>query len=340
VLPIVGDPEVLKLMIMNGQIDFDYHPQNFGIAYKPTLFDNQEAGKYHFIDLSADVSAAQAIHLNLTVQDDTKRVLFTNKDFRIALSHAINRPELIDIIYVGQGEPYQVAPRPESRFYDEAFAHQYTEYDPDKANEMLDALGLTERNGDGIRLMSNGQPLSIKVDVRTDTTQQIDSLQLIQGYWKDVGVDLQVNVIDSALYHERQVSNLVEAMSNVGAGGLNELLNPRLYVPINDNALYAVPWSYWYNGDDRGIEPDEATKKQLDLYNQAMATADPEKQADLFKQVLGIARDQFRSFGISLLTGTYAIASNRMGNVPDKMIDSAIYPTPAPLNVSTWYIKD
>jgi peptide/nickel transport system substrate-binding protein len=339
VLPIVGDPEVLKLMIMNGQIDFDYHPQNFGIADKPTLFDNQEAGKYHFIDLSADVSAAHAIHLNLTVQDETKRALFTNKDFRIALSYAINRPELIDIIYVGQGEPYQVAPRPESRFYDEAFAHQYTEYDPDKANEMLDAIGLTERNGDGIRMMSNGQPLSIKVDVRTDTTQQIDSLQLIQGYWKDVGVDLQVNVIDSALYRERQVSNLVEAMSNVGAGGLNELLNPRLYVPINDNALYAVPWSYWYNGDDRGIEPDEATKKQLDLYDQAMATADPEKQADLFKQVLGIARDQFRSFGISLLTGTYAIASNRMGNVPDKMIDSAIYPTPAPLNVSTWYIK-
>ena len=44
-------------------------------------------------------------------------------------------------------------------------------------------------------------------------------------------------------------------------------------------------------------------------------------------------------FGISLLTGTYAIATNRMGNIPERMIDSAIYPTPAPLNVSTWYIK-
>ena len=68
-----------------------------------------------------------------------KRELFQNKDFRVALSHAINRPELIDIIYVGQGEPYQVAPRPESEFYDEAFAHQYTEYDPDRANQMRDA---------------------------------------------------------------------------------------------------------------------------------------------------------------------------------------------------------
>ena len=339
IFPIVGDPEVLKLMVMNGQVDFVYRPQNFTITDKPTFFDNQEAGKYHFIDLSADVSAAHALHLNLTVQDEVKRALFDNKDFRIALSYAINRPELIDIIYVGQGEPYQVAPRPESAFYDEAFAKQYTEFDPDKANQMLDALGLTERDGNGIRLMSNGQPLSIRVDVRTDTTQQIDSLELIQGYWKDVGIDMQVNVIDSALYRERQVANLYEAISNVGAGGLNELLNPRLYVPINDNALYAVPWSYWYNGDDRGIEPDAATVQQLKIYDEALATADEAKQAELFKQVIGIARDEFRSFGISLLTGTYAIATNRMGNVPTSMIDSAIYPTPAPLNLSTWYIK-
>jgi peptide/nickel transport system substrate-binding protein len=175
--------------------------------------------------------------------------------------------------------------------------------------------------------------------VRTDTTQQIDSLELMQGYWKDVGVDLQINVIDSALYRERQVANLYEAISNVGAGGLNEILNPRLYVPINDNALYAVPWSYWYTGDSRGIEPPEATKRQLALYDEALATADAAAQTELFRQVLDIARDEFRSFGISLLTGTYAIATNRMGNVPERMIDSAIYPTPAPLNLAQWYIK-
>ncbi len=339
VFPIVGEAEVLKLMVMNGQVDFVYRPQNFGIADKPILFENQSVGDYRFIDLSADVSSAHAVHLNLTVLDPVKNELFNNKDFRIALSHAIDRPELIEIIYVGQGEPYQVAPRPESQFYDEVFAHQYTEFDPDLANQMLDALGLTQRDGNGIRLMSDGNPLSIRVDVRTDTTQQADSLELIQGYWRNVGVDLQINVVDSALYRERQVANLHEAMSNVGAGGLNELLNPRLYVPINDNALYGVPWSYWYNGDDRGIEPPEATKRQLEIYDEALATADAEAQTALFRQVIDIARDEFRSFGISLLTGTYAIATNRMGNVPTQMIDSAIYPTPAPLNLPQWYIK-
>lgn len=339
VFPIVGDPEVLKLMVMNGQVDFVYRPQNFGIGDKPVLYENRQSGRYRFVDLSADVSAAHALHLNLTVQDPVKRALFADKTFRIALSLALNRPELIDIIYVGQGEPYQVAPRPESPFYDATFAKQYTEYDPERASTMLDGLGLDKRNAAGIRLMRDGRPLSIRVDVRTDTKQQIDSLELIAGYWKKVGVDVQVNVIDSALYRERQVSNLYEAISNVGAGGLNEVLNPRLYVPINDNALYAVPWAYWYNKDKRGQEPPEATKRQIDLYNQALATADEAKQSDLFRQVLAIARDEFRSFGISLLTGTYVVVSERMGNVADKMIDSAIYPTPAPLNLPTWYVK-
>jgi peptide/nickel transport system substrate-binding protein len=339
VFPIVQDPEVLKLMVMNGQIDFTYRPQNFTISDKATFYDNREKGHYHFVDLSPDVSATQAIYVNMTDKDPVKRALFADKQFRIALSEAINRPEMIDVVYVGQGQPYQVAPRPESPYYDEKFATQYTNFDPADANKILDTLGLTKRDGNGIRLMSDGRPLSIKIDVRTDTTPQIDGLQLIQGYWKAIGVDLQINTINSALYHERQDANEYEGISNVGAGGLNAILNPRLYVPINDNALYAVPWAFWYNHDKRGIEPDDITKKQIQLFNEALATADAAKQHDLFKQVIDIARDQFRGIGISLITGTYSIASDRLGNVPAKMIDSAIYPTPAPLDLPTWYIK-
>ena len=339
VFSIVGDTEVLKLMVMNGQLDFVYYPQNLTVADRPLFFDNMAQGKYHFVDLSPDVSATQAIHLNLTTLDEQRHELFNNKDFRIALSHAIDRQEIIDIVYLGQGEPYQVAPRPESQFYDEEFAKQYTEFDPDQANKLLDSLGLTKKNDAGIRLFPDGTPISIQVDVRTESKPQIDGLQLIQGYWADIGVELRINVIDSAFYRKRQEANLFEAISNVGAGGLNEMLNPRLYVPINDNALYAVPWAYWYLGDPRGIEPPEVVKKQLKLYDQFLATANEERQSELFREIVGIAKDEFRTIGISLISGAYAIASNRMGNIPAEMIDSAIYPTPAPTNPPTWYIK-
>lgn len=339
VFPIIGDTEVLKLMVMNSQIDFTYRPQNLTVADRPLFFDNMEAGNYHFIDLSPDVSSTQAIHLNLTTLGAQRHELFNKKDFRIALSHAIDRQEMIDIVYLGQGEPYQVAPRPESQFFDDEFAHQYTEFDTDLANQMLDDIGLTNKNDSGIRTFPDGSPISIQVDVRTENTPQIDGLELVRNYWAKVGIELRINVIDSAFYRERQVANLYEAISNVGAGGMNEMLNPRLYVPINDNALYAVPWAHWYLGDTRGIEPPQTTKDQLATYDSFLATANEERQLALFREVLDVAKDEFRTIGISLITGTYAIASNRLGNVPTEMLDSAIYPTPAPVNPQTWYVK-
>jgi len=97
--------------------------------------------------------------------------------------------------------------------------------------------------------------------------------------------------------------------------------------------------SYWYTKDPKGIEPPAIVKKQFELYDEFLATADPKKQHELFAEILRIAKEEFRVIGINLLEGTYALATDRMGNIPDKMIDSAVYPTPAPLNTFTWYIK-
>ena len=59
------------------------------------------------------------ISLNLTHKDPVKREIFNNKDFRIGLSYAIDRKAIIDSAFVGQGEPWQAAPRKESPYYNE-----------------------------------------------------------------------------------------------------------------------------------------------------------------------------------------------------------------------------
>jgi peptide/nickel transport system substrate-binding protein len=338
-IPVIADAEVLKLQTLNGQIDFVYEPQVFGVADKPVLFDNQEAGKYHFVDLSPDVSAAQVIHLNLEVTDPVKHEIFNQKDFRVALSVAIDRQEIIDILYAGIGEPWSLAVRRESPYFDEDMAKRHTEFDPDQANALLDGLGYTERDAEGYRLGPDGKRITVTVDVRTTNPLQADGLELITPRWKDIGVELRINSIDSALYKERQLANTFEAASNNGAGGLMETLNSRMYVPINENALYGIPWAFWYLGDPRGIEPPEVVKNQLALYDQFLATGDQAKQDELFREILRIAKEEFRVIGINLIVGTYAIATDRMGNIPTSMIDSAVYPTPAPTNTATWYIK-
>ncbi len=337
---VIQDAEVLKLKTLNGEMDFVYRPQIFGTNDKSLFFDGQEQGGYHLIDLVEDKSTAAVIHLNLTHQDPVKHQLFNDKDFRIALSHAINRQEIIDVVFVSQGEPYQVSPRPESPFFDDSFAKQYTEYDPDLANEMLDAAGYSERDGNGFRLGPDGNRIAFTVDVRTTNGEQIDVLELVQQHMKAVGIDMRPNVIDSAFYKERQLQNVQDAVSNVGAGGLGAMLNARLYVPINNNALYAIPWSDWYNNNEIGIEPPEQVKYQLSLYDQMLGSADAETQNALFSEIIDIAKEQFYHIGINLITPRYSVVSNRMGNVADSMPASFTYPTPGPQDTSHWFIRN
>src|SRR5690606_11955441 len=122
----------------------------------------------------------------------------------IGLSHAIDRMEIIDVVFTGQGEPFQVAPRPESAFYDEELAKQYTEFDPELAIQHLEAAGLTETNGDGIRLMSDGNPAKITVDMITALRPEwIDMLEIMQLQLAAVGIDLEINSIDRTLFYEK-----------------------------------------------------------------------------------------------------------------------------------------
>lgn len=91
------------------------------------------------------------------------REVLQSTDFRIGLSHAINRPEVATVVYLEQGEPWEVAPLPDGPFYDEELAKQYTEFDLDLANEHLDRAGLDQRGGDGFRLRPDGERLSFRV---------------------------------------------------------------------------------------------------------------------------------------------------------------------------------
>ena len=57
------------------------------------------------------------------------REMFANKEFRKALSLGINRKEIIDLVYLGQSEPYQTGPRPGHPWYHEKLARQFTDFD-------------------------------------------------------------------------------------------------------------------------------------------------------------------------------------------------------------------
>ena len=139
VYQMVADPQVLLLKTMQGEIDMmDQYIAT--PANKPVLFDNQEQGGYHFYTLKETAANVMVFQLNLNHTDPVKNALFNTKEFRQALSIAIDRQALIDAVFVGQGAPAQPSIAPTDPLYNERLATQFTAYDPDAANAMLDKL--------------------------------------------------------------------------------------------------------------------------------------------------------------------------------------------------------
>lgn len=340
-MPVVTSPEDLVLRALNGQYDFG-NRQLATNANKPIFFENQEKGGYHLYDTVDARANTAALHLNLTVQDEGKRALYNELDFRKALSHAINREEIIDVVFAGQGEPWQVAPRPESRFFNETLAKQYTDYDPDLANALLDGVGLTERNADGTRLMADGRPLRIELNVIADDPVFNDVAQLVNEYWADIGVDLDARVVDRSFAYTTFQSNMHELHMWWGGGGMSDaLFDSAMFFPSFAEAAYAIPWAFYYMDPKNPLAqtPPDYVLKQFDLYSQVKSTPDPAEQDRLFGELLKITQEQFYSIGISLPAKGYGIARNDIGNVPQDQPHTWVYPNPGPMFVAQLYRK-
>jgi peptide/nickel transport system substrate-binding protein len=282
------------------------------------------------------------LSLNLTHRDPVLRRIFRDKDFRIGLSHAINRQEIIDVAYQKQGEPFQAAPRPESEFYDETFAKQYTEYDVARAEEHLDRV-LPEKDREGFRLRPDGKRLSFVIEFANGIWPEYPSvLELVRGYARKVGLDIRVLGEDRSLFDVRTgEAQQHDAAVWQGAGGWNDIyLNPYFYLPVSVGATYfAYQWWQWYRtGGKSGEEPPEATRRQLQLWDRIRATSDDQERADLMREVLAIARDEFYVLGINLQPEEYATVANRLRNVPAEMPNSWVYPTPGPTNPEQYFI--
>jgi peptide/nickel transport system substrate-binding protein len=336
-----SEVETLVLQALNGEIDMQ--DRHIGTnANRSVFFDSQEAGGYHFYETVPSSSNVMVISLNQTHLDPAKREIYQNKDFRIGLSQAIDRQEIIDVVYVGQGTPYQVGPRPQSPLYHEQLATQYLEYDPDAANAILDTV-LPNKDADGFRLMPDGTRLTIAMEViPTLQTEWTGALELIQGYWADVGIDMQLVVEDRTLFYDRKAANQHDAGIWGGDGGLEVILEPRWYFPFSNESIYGEAWQYWFNNpsDERAEEPPDAVKQQMDLYNQLKATADAEGQNAIMTQILDIAAEQFYVIGIALPANGYGIVKNTLHNVPPQILQAYLYPSPAPTNPETYYYSE
>lgn len=329
---IAQDVESLMLDALSGKLDIQERHID-SLQNKPTLSQNQQKGGYRLVELEATSAQQVQIYLNLTHKDPKMREMFGNKQFRQALSLGINRKEIIDLVYLGQSEPFQTGPRPGHPWYNEKLSRQFTNFDPKQANDILDKIGYAKRDAQKFRLRPDGQRVFFSIDViPTLYPDAVDTLELVKRHWADIGVDIKVNTIERALFYTRGDSNDHDGATWPGPGGLDPMLDPRDYFAQHpQGSRYAIPWTIWFtsNGKD-GQEPPESQKQRKKLFDEALATADIKKRGEAMKKVFDLCADAYETIGICLAVNTFGIVKTNLQNVPKKYPNSWTWPNPGP----------
>ena len=114
----------------------------------------------------------------------------SNKSFRQAMAHLIDRQTIINNIAFGFGYPQYSFVWTVSPYYWEGAADAAFKYDPQRAKELLDAIGYTDRDGDGVREDPDGNKIELILNTNSgnDVREQIG--ELFSQEAQAIGVDV------------------------------------------------------------------------------------------------------------------------------------------------------
>lgn len=285
--------------------------------------------------------------------DDATRKLFQKRQllgdprFRQALSLAIDRPEIIQAEYNGQTRPSQVAPGRESPFHSEALATAFIEHDPERANHLLDAIGLTRRDLEGMRTFPDGQSTTFFLDVSPFTG--VGPAEFVVDYWAQVGVRVVVRERSRSLFYHQKNARDFDFNVWTGESDFFPLLQPRYFVPPNTEAFWAVGWGRWhmlggYYDSPRSQEVESAIKppadhpitRAYDALEAARQATTLAQQAEAFAPAMGIAAENLWTINISEAPPHLVVVGEGFRNVPRNALFAALLMTPGNAGIETY----
>jgi len=201
----VAEKEVQNLMIMNGEVV--WKQQAVFLEDFPLLKENESKGNYT-ISFAPTFGENVYYSFNRTHQDSVLREIFNDIRFLRAMSVAMDRDEINEIVYLGQGTPMQGVPAEPKTvdFVTPAHLNAYIDYDPDMANALLDEVGLLDSNGDGVRERPDGKPLVIRIIYATQGAP-VKIHELMRDYWSAVGLRVDLKEVTSDEYRASANNN-------------------------------------------------------------------------------------------------------------------------------------
>jgi peptide/nickel transport system substrate-binding protein len=261
-----------------------------------------------------------ALYPNLNVTDPVWRALNRDIRFRRALSLAINRHEINQVVYFGLALEGQNTVLPGSPLYKPDYRNAFAKFDKEAAKRLLDELGLKKRDGRGVRLLPDGRPLEVIIETAGEDTEQTDVLELIHDSWLDVGVKLYSRPLQREVFRNRVFSG--QAMMTIWIGLENGIptadMPPEELAPTSQQHLQWPKWGQFHEtgGSSGEVVDDPIALRLAELNKSWLQAGSQEERTAIWHRMLAIHADQVYSIGLIAGVKQPVVVSNRLRNVP------------------------
>ncbi len=335
---LVENNDAIAALALGCEIDMQF--RNMDLRKFSLFKENEQKCDYRVFRWPSAQGTTLALWPNQSyAADPVLRDIFQNKDFRVALSVAIDRKKINSVAYLEQGVIRSETVVPDSAFYVSEVEAIYTEYDPTLANELLDKAGLKMGPDGKTRLRPDGKPLEITIETERSGAD-VDALQLIVENWNAVGVKTALKTMTRDLFWPRATGNEVQISVWSTDRGLEPFVDPIYVFPFDERSWMAPAYgTYYKTAGAQGEKPTGKLAEAQQLFDQFKATLDPAKQLEIGQQLVKMAAEEAWTISTVGMVPAPCIVKNNFRNVPEKYTQDWIFMSPGNLDPSQFFFK-
>ncbi|MEJ5229110.1 MAG: ABC transporter substrate-binding protein [Pseudothermotoga sp.] len=335
----VMSDEMILLKAIAGEIDMQHRHIGLlgaGAGNYTLLMENAKKGDYRILNWTTANGSVSQLMLNThNNADSVLKEIFSDKRFRYALSLAIDREEINEVLFNGLAKPRQASFVSGSGYYDPEWEKAYAEYDIKKANQLLDEMGLKWDAKKEYRLRPDGKPLQFTIQVTGQV--HVDIWTMVKEQWKQIGVRVEIENLERSLYESRLSAGNFDAQAWPMDRAALPLTDPIWIVPAATqySSAWYIGWMDWINAYKQGqeppataIEPPEDVKKLVQIWEKVLIETDPSKRKELMLEITKIHRENLWMIGTVGEDIAPTVVKNNFRNVPEKLVSDAVFFTP------------
>jgi len=323
---LVENNAAINTLALAGKIDM----QNRGIQFSQyaVYAENAEAGNYHLTLWSTANWSNLSFYPNQSYADPQYRELLQNAKFRQALSLAIDRDMLNEVMALGQANPQTIPVVKDSALFQEDIEKLYADYNPEQAKALLSEVGL-KVGADGMWTFADGTPIELIVETYWNSGAEIDGIELSAENWRAIGLNTTVKTMTRDVYWPRACANEVMISTWGGDRGLVPMVDPIYVMPFDERSWMAPSYGIWYKtGGKEGTEPTAEMKELMDLYDAYKGSVDTAKQTEIAKQIVRLTTERMNVVGTVGMMPALTIVKNNFHNVAENHTADWLIMTP------------